>query len=102
MARLAVFDSRWIIPQSSADSLPSFVAHRLSIIRNANRILVMERGRVVVDGSHLELIGQDVHYARLHGHQMVGAGEMGATDYTYCRHLQTNADSMYTSVMKQT
>ncbi|MBI3958742.1 MAG: hypothetical protein HY328_08030 [Chloroflexi bacterium] len=51
---------------------------RSSTIRNADRILVMERGQLIEDGSHAELTAQDGHYARLHGHQMMGAEEVGA------------------------
>ena len=32
------------------------IAHRLSAVRDADRILVMERGQIVEDGSHEELL----------------------------------------------
>ena len=43
------------------------IAHRLSAVREANRIIVMDRGRIVEQGSHAELLDNEPgHYARLH------------------------------------
>ena len=42
------------------------IAHRLSTVRNADRIFTLERGRLVEDGTHDALIKTGGRYAALH------------------------------------
>jgi subfamily B ATP-binding cassette protein HlyB/CyaB len=43
------------------------ITHRLSAVRDAHRILVMERGQIVEQGSHAELLAHQAgHYSRLY------------------------------------
>jgi ATP-binding cassette subfamily B protein len=49
------------------------IAHRLSTIRNADLILVMERGSIVEQGTHEELRARNGLYADLYQSQFTGA-----------------------------
>jgi ATP-binding cassette subfamily B protein len=45
------------------------IAHRLSTIRKANRIVVIENGKIAEQGTHAELLRLNGHYYRLYTQQ---------------------------------
>jgi len=47
------------------------IAHRLSTVRDADRILVLDEGKIVEDGTHDALITRGAHYSRLYREQFV-------------------------------
>ena len=46
-----------------------FITHRLSTVRNADRIILMHQGKVAEQGTHSELIKKGGRYAALYNHQ---------------------------------
>ncbi len=59
------------------------IAHRLSTVRRADRIVVLAHGRIVEEGTHSELIAMGREYSRLHELQFMrveATGNGGVSD----------------------
>jgi ATP-binding cassette subfamily C protein CydCD len=65
----AVRDSLALLARSRTTLV---IAHRLSTVRDADRIIVLERGRVVEVGDHATLLARGALYARLVSRQLAG------------------------------
>ncbi|HCA64187.1 MAG TPA: ABC transporter ATP-binding protein, partial [Pseudomonas sp.] len=50
------------------DRTTLIIAHRLSAVKQADRVLVFDGGRIAEDGDHQQLIAEGGLYARLYGH----------------------------------
>lgn len=69
-------ESEWAIQEALKDLMQGktviAIAHRLSTIAHLDRIIVMDNGEIVEDGTHDELITKDRHYAMLWSMQSGG------------------------------
>jgi len=67
------YESESIIQQNMARICQGrtvlIIAHRFSLVRHAHRIYVLDKGEVIEDGSHDDLVGLNGLYARLQKHQ---------------------------------
>jgi len=76
----------------SADKTTFAIAHRLSTVKDADQIVVLEDGRVVERGTHDDLIAEDGLYAHLWGVQAGEIDELPEEFVDRARERQAEAD----------
>jgi ABC-type multidrug transport system fused ATPase/permease subunit len=75
-------ETEWLIQQAlsrlTAHRTTLIIAHRLSTIAHADRIIVLDKGRIVELGAHQELLALNSHYARMvRAQDMARAWQLG-------------------------
>lgn len=58
------------------------IAHRLSTLQKADKLIVLSQGKLVEEGTHAQLLLKDGHYARLYQAQMQSTGEQNGAALT--------------------
>jgi len=68
---------REALEELMSDRTTLVIAHRLSTVRGADKIVALDQGRVIESGTHDELLAQGGLYAQLVAHQLAGAAGRG-------------------------
>lgn len=85
------------LEELSRDRTTLVIAHRLSTVRKANQIAVLDQGRVVEVGTHEELLQKGGYYSRLYGMQFSNTETGNKTNQTFLRishEIRTRLNSM--------
>jgi ATP-binding cassette subfamily B protein len=85
--------TEWQIQQALemilADTTSILIAHRLSTVRSADRIIVLEKGHIIEQGNHRSLLAGGGHYASLYNtyfrHQSLDYRPPGLDEYLSVR-----------------
>ncbi|WP_371782256.1 ABC transporter ATP-binding protein [Streptosporangium subroseum] len=66
---------REVVDELARDRAVLVVAHRISTVQHADQVIVLDRGRVVAEGTHAELLGNSPEYIELVSGQLLRAPE---------------------------
>ena len=59
------------LAQVMSNSTTIIISHRVSTVKSADLIVILEDGEIVEQGTHLELLAHDSHYAKIHQRQLL-------------------------------
>ncbi|MBT8282204.1 MAG: ABC transporter, partial [Muriicola sp.] len=58
------------LKKASRNRTTLIVSHRVSSAKNADKIIVLDEGRILQQGSHEQLVEQEGYYKELYAHQL--------------------------------